>query len=65
MTADGACLPRNACKVAVRYIQGCEKMHVFLETRADVGMVQCVSKEHGKPPGGKTVPSPISPPAYC
>ena len=25
------------------------------KTKADVGMVQCVSEEHGKPPGGKTV----------
>ena len=25
------------------------------KTRADVGMVQCVSKGHGKPPGGKTI----------
>ena len=25
------------------------------KTRADVGMVQCVSEGHGKPPGGKTV----------
>ena len=25
------------------------------KTRADVGMVQCVAKEHGKPPGRKTV----------
>ena len=25
------------------------------KTRADVGMMQCVSKGHGKPPGGKTV----------
>ena len=25
------------------------------KTRADVGMVQCVSEGRGKPPGGKTV----------
>ena len=25
------------------------------KTRADVGMVQCVSEGHGKPPGGKPV----------
>ena len=25
------------------------------KTRADVGMVQCVSAGHGKPPGRKTV----------
>ena len=25
------------------------------KTRADVGMVQCVSEGHGKPPGRKTV----------
>ena len=25
------------------------------KTRADVGMVQCVSEGHGKPPGVKTV----------
>ena len=25
------------------------------KTRPDVGMVQCVSEGHGKPPGGKTV----------
>ena len=25
------------------------------KTRAGVGMVQCVSEEHGKPPGRKTI----------
>ena len=29
--------------------------NVSSKTRADVGMVQGVSEEHGKPPGGKTI----------
>ena len=33
--------------------KGCVKMFPS-KTRADVGMVQCVSEGHGKPPGGKT-----------
>ena len=33
---------------------GCVKIFPS-RTRADVGMVQCVSEGHGKPPGGKTV----------
>ena len=34
--------------------QGCVKMFPP-KTKADVGMVQCVSEGHGKPPGRKTV----------
>ena len=35
-------------------IHRCVKMFPS-KTRADVGMVQCVSEGHGKPPGGKTI----------
>ena len=34
--------------------KGCVKMFPP-KTRADVGMVQCVSEGHGKPPGRKNV----------
>ena len=40
-------------KINVQY-KGCVKMFPP-KTRADVGMVQCASEGHGKPPDGKTV----------